>query len=68
MTDRRLLSTGRAIDALGLSRRTLHRWISNGIAKEGTHFFRGLYQRSPHRWDVEALEQLIAERGSSSER
>ena len=67
MTDRKLLSTGRLVDALGVSKRTLHRWIQSGIAKEGTHYLRGMYPRSPHRWDINAMEQLIAERCANPE-
>lgn len=44
---------------LGVSTRTLHRWISEGILIEGLHFRRGLTATSPFRWDTEAAEKAI---------
>ena len=55
------MPTGRAKLALGVSARTLHRWIDIGLAKEGEHFLRGMTTRSPHRWDIDAMERLMAE-------
>ena len=55
------LATGRALDATGLSRTTLHRWKTDGLLIEGQHYRRGLTPRSPVRWNPVAIEQTIAE-------
>lgn len=55
------LATGRALDATGLSRTTLHRWKTDGLLVEGLHYRRGLHPRSPVRWNPVAIEQTIAE-------
>lgn len=55
-----LLPTGKAALQTGISKRTLTRWIELGWVEEGEHFFRGPHPRSPHRWDVTALEQRIS--------
>jgi len=54
------LPTGRALDATGLSRTTLHRWKRDGFLLEGEHFRHGLTPRSPLRWNVPAIELAIA--------
>lgn len=59
MPNTTLLPTNKASAATGLSIRTLHRWINAGIVEEGVHFHRGLHPKSPHRWDVAAVEQRI---------
>jgi predicted DNA-binding transcriptional regulator AlpA len=53
------VSTGRAIEASGLSRRTLWRWINEGILVEGTHYRHGLTGKSPMRWNPKAIEARI---------
>ena len=60
--------TGRAIQATGLSRTTLHRWRDNGLLEAGTHFKAGLTPRSPFRWNVGAIEKTIADRSTTTPR
>lgn len=54
-----LVKTKKACEMIGVSRRTLHRWISEGILEEGHHFMRGLTSRSPLRWNVKSVETRI---------
>lgn len=54
-----LVKTSKACELIGVSRRTLHRWISEGILEEDQHFWRGLTSKSPHRWDVKSVEVRI---------
>ena len=54
-----LIPTGRAAELTGISKRTLHRYISQGLLHEDVHFFRGAFPKSPHRWDIAALEERI---------
>ena len=56
------LPTGKAVRATGLSRNTLHRWKSEGLLQEGRHYRPGLTERSPIRWNPEAIEQAITDR------
>jgi len=44
---------------IGVSRRTLHRWINEGILEEEHHFWRGLTSKSPLRWNVKSVEARI---------
>lgn len=54
-----LVKTSKALEVIGVSRRTLWRWIGEGILVEEIHFRRGLTSRSPLRWDVRAVEAAI---------
>ena len=51
--------TGQAINALGISRSTLHRWVGLGLLEAGSHYRNGLTARSPRRWNVQAMEARI---------
>ena len=51
--------TGQAINALGLSRSTLHRWVALGLLQDGSHYRNGLTARSPRRWNVQAMEDRL---------
>lgn len=55
------VATRRAIQATGLSRSTLHRWVALGLVEEGQEFRNGLTLRSPRRWNIFQLEKRIAE-------
>ena len=54
-----LVKTSKACEMIGVSRRTLHRWINEGILEEEHHFWRGLTRRSPLRWNVKSIETRI---------
>ena len=62
------LPTGRALAATGLSRSTLHRWKRDGLLEEGVHFRHGLFDRSPIRWNITAIEVAIAAMRARPER
>ena len=51
--------TGQAINALGISRSTLHRWVGLGLLEAGSHYRNGLTAKSPRRWNVQAMEARI---------
>jgi len=53
------VSTGQATTSMGLSRRTLWRWINEGILVEELHFRRGRTAKSPMRWNPKAVEARI---------
>lgn len=53
------LPSGRAADELGLSKSTLRRYCDSGILAEGTHFRRGVTDKSPWRWDVVAISRTL---------
>lgn len=53
------LPTKKAVNVLGVCRRTLHRWIEAGHLLIGEHYLKGLTPRSPHRWNVRAIEARI---------
>lgn len=45
---------------LGVSQRTLARWVQAGYATPGVHFVQGPFRNSPRRWKLEALPTLTA--------
>ena len=53
------LPTKKAVNALGICRRTLHRWVEAGHLLIGEHYLKGLTPRSPLRWNVRAIEARI---------
>ena len=54
-----MVPTGVASARLGISRSTLSRWVAQGLFQAGTHYRDGLTDRSPRRWDLEAVEARI---------
>ena len=58
---RQLLRTGEACAELGISKRSLNRWVAAGLLESGRHFVHGLTPRSPRRWDVAVVERRIPE-------
>lgn len=57
--DGQWLPTGRAVEALGISRTTLHRWCGKGYLEETKHFREGITPNSPRRWNCSAVEERI---------
>lgn len=53
------MPSGVASKRLGISRSTLSRWVAQGLLEAGTHYRDGLTDRSPRRWDLEAVEARI---------
>lgn len=58
------LPSAKAAERLGLSKTSLRRYADAGILVEGEHYRRGLFPRSPWRWEVvgvaDALEKHAA--------
>jgi hypothetical protein len=59
LTIQKWLPSGRAAEELGLSKTTLRRYADAGVLAEGTHYRRGLTDKSPFRWDVVAVAKAL---------
>lgn len=57
----RWLPSGKAAEFLGISKTSLRRYAAMGVLAEGTHYLRGLTERSPWRWEVTAVSERIME-------
>jgi len=55
-----LLPPGAAAAALGLSTRTLARWVACGYLRCGEHYLQGPHANSPRLWDVPAVRAWLA--------
>ena len=53
-----LLPPGPAATRLGVSTRTLARWVADGYVQQGVHFWCGPHPNSPRRWDTNAVLEL----------
>jgi hypothetical protein len=55
----RWLASGKAAEALGISKTSLRRLASEGVLQEGTHFVKGRTAVSPWRWDVTSVANTL---------